>query len=178
MKLHLGCGTVYKEGWVNVDFLGEIADQLVDLSRFPWPWESGSADEVYLEHVIEHFERPEFVIKEIHRVLKPGGSVTVITPHRDSVSATAIDHKAFMSYCFFACFIGTPDHHHYWPEQNQNCWFELISYRVLILKQPSLKWTPFDYVASRFPYFWEKFSFGLLRPTEITWTARKPVSSE
>lgn len=174
MKLHLGCGDNYKDGWVNVDFVGMVADELIDLSVFPWPWENGSAEEVYLEHVIEHFERPEFVIKEIHRVLKPGGTVTVITPHKEGVSATAIDHKAFMSRCFFSCFVGTEEEHHYWPGQNGNCWFEQVYYRVLLLKQPWLKWTPFDGIASRFPYFWEKFAFGALRPTEIHWCARKP----
>ena len=51
MKLHLGCGDEYREGWVNVDHLSPLADERVDLSVFPWPWEDNVADEIYLEQV-------------------------------------------------------------------------------------------------------------------------------
>jgi len=176
MKLHLGCGNNYKEGWVNVDFVGDIADVHADLCMFPWPWEDNSVDEVFMEHVIEHFDRPEFVLKEIHRVLRPGGIVHMITPHMFSVSACSIDHKSFMSRVFFKNFIGPKDIH-YWPLQNNGCWFEEVSYRVKIIKQPFIQWTPFDWIASRFPFFWEKTAFGIFRPTEISWIGRKPLDS-
>jgi SAM-dependent methyltransferase len=175
MKLHLGCGENYRNGWVNVDFEGDHIDQAVDLSKFPWPWDNNSVDEVFLEQVIEHFQRPEFVLKEIHRILKPGGRVELITPHKESISACIIDHKALMTRRFFEAFCD-PDH--YWIKQNQNCWFHEISYRVLIIKKPWLKWTPFDWFASRYACFWEKFSFGALRPGEIIWVAEKPVPSD
>jgi len=171
MKLHLGCGDEYREGWVNVDHLSPIADEHVNLASFPWPWEDNVAEEVYLEQVLEHFDRPEFVLREIHRVLAPGGTVHVITPHRDSVSACMIDHRAFFSRCFFETFTNPT---HYWIKQHGDCWFEEVSYRVLIIKKPWLKWTPFDWMASRFAMMWEKFSFGVFRPGEIIWIARKP----
>jgi len=170
-RLHLGCGNKYKPGWVNVDHESELADQRVDLSILPWPWESNSVDEVLMEHILEHFERPEFILREVHRVLKPGGLLTVTAPHAEAIDAHYIDHKSFLSRLFFNGFCApTP---HYWVRRNA-CAFEEIKYRVQLFKFGRIRWTPFDLIASRFPIFWEMVSFGPFRPTEITWVARKP----
>lgn len=65
MKLHLGCGQRYFEGYVNIDYpLTEhsvqqksIADIHANLQEISYP--SNSIDEVRLHHVFEHFSRPE-----------------------------------------------------------------------------------------------------------------------
>lgn len=65
MKLHLGCGQVYLEGYVNIDYpLDEhtvqresVADKLADISRLVFS--RGSVDEIRLHHVFEHFRRPQ-----------------------------------------------------------------------------------------------------------------------
>ena len=39
MKLHLGCGHIIKEGWVNHDIVPLAGVDVVhDLTKFPWPW--------------------------------------------------------------------------------------------------------------------------------------------
>jgi ubiquinone/menaquinone biosynthesis C-methylase UbiE len=53
-----------------------------DLRHFPYPYESNSADKIYLGDVIEHlnkFDAPK-VLKEIHRILKPGGVFEISCP--------------------------------------------------------------------------------------------------
>ncbi len=63
MKLHLGCGQRYFEGYVNIDYpLSEhsvqqtsIADQFANLTELNY--KSNSIDEVRLHHVFEHFTR-------------------------------------------------------------------------------------------------------------------------
>ncbi|MEJ2705707.1 MAG: class I SAM-dependent methyltransferase [Sedimentisphaerales bacterium] len=40
-----------------------------------------SVDAVVLIEVIEHLERPEMVVNEIHRVLKPGGKLVLVYPN-------------------------------------------------------------------------------------------------
>ncbi|MES2535060.1 MAG: hypothetical protein V4632_04220 [Pseudomonadota bacterium] len=64
MKLHLGCGQRYLNGYINIDFpLTEhsvqektVADLHADILKLQYP--SGSIEEVRLHHVFEHFTRP------------------------------------------------------------------------------------------------------------------------
>jgi len=44
------------------------------------PYPDGSVDGVLLSHVLEHLDQPQQAIAEIRRVLKPGGTLLVITP--------------------------------------------------------------------------------------------------
>lgn len=80
-KLHIGCGDVYLEGWVNIDLNSEIADLKHDL-REPLPFEEKSVDFIYSEHFIEHlaFEEGLRCMKDFYRVLKNGGILRVATP--------------------------------------------------------------------------------------------------
>lgn len=53
-----------------------------DLRHLPYPYESNSADKIYLGDVIEHltkFEAPK-VLAEIYRILKPGGTFEITCP--------------------------------------------------------------------------------------------------
>ena len=55
MKLNLGCGTNKLEGFVNVDVEpASEPDMVVDLDILPWPFEDSSAEEIQLNHVLEH----------------------------------------------------------------------------------------------------------------------------
>lgn len=45
------------------------------------PFEDNFFDVVVLAWVLEHLERPEAVFREIHRVLKPNGTVIFLTPN-------------------------------------------------------------------------------------------------
>lgn len=80
IKLHLGCGDVILDGWVNIDLYDEHADLKWDIKHLPY--DENTIDEIYNAHVIEHFDFYEAfdVLREWHRVLKPGGSLTVETP--------------------------------------------------------------------------------------------------
>jgi predicted SAM-dependent methyltransferase len=81
LKLHLGCGDVYFDGWVNIDRESEKADVKLDL-RSTLPYDNDSVDFIYSEHVIEHLTVQEGirVLSECHRVLKSGGVVRIATP--------------------------------------------------------------------------------------------------
>ncbi len=48
----------------------------------PLPFEDNSFDAVVSFQVIEHIEEDEALVKEIHRVLKPGGVLVLTTPNR------------------------------------------------------------------------------------------------
>lgn len=81
MKLHLGCGKNIIPGWVNVDLEPGPGGEVHDL-RKPLPQRDNSVDFVFNEHFIEHITREEGVrlLREIHRVLKPGGVLRISTP--------------------------------------------------------------------------------------------------
>jgi len=80
-KLNLGCGKDIREGWENLDCVALPGVNIVhDLNRLPLPLESGIYDEVACQDVLEHIE---FIplLKEIHRILVPGGKVRIQVPH-------------------------------------------------------------------------------------------------
>ncbi len=47
------------------------------------PFKDGALDYVLSSHVIEHFFDPVKALREWHRVVKPGGFVFIIAPHKD-----------------------------------------------------------------------------------------------
>lgn len=58
------------------------------------PYPSDSADVVYHSHVLEHLDRPvaEAFLKEIHRVLKPGGTIRIVVPDLERICRDYLDH--------------------------------------------------------------------------------------
>ncbi|MDA1273608.1 MAG: hypothetical protein O2960_06095 [Verrucomicrobia bacterium] len=84
MKLNLGCGSQKVSGYVNVDKFGD-PDVKADLEEFPWPWPDNGAEEVILNHVLEHLGRTTDIyfgiIQELYRVCRPGAKVRIAVPH-------------------------------------------------------------------------------------------------
>lgn len=88
LKLHLGCGTSYLDGYLNIDYeqakhsvmqvkVDATADITKDLN-FP----ENSVDEIRLHHVFEHFNRVEALVQLIkwHKWLKLNGNLIIETP--------------------------------------------------------------------------------------------------
>jgi SAM-dependent methyltransferase len=89
-----GAGENFKDGWIHVDFYsfrlqfwkGQIkkrrcAEVELDL-RYPLNWPSDIVDGVYTSHTLEHLTPNDAknLLKEIHRVLKPGSYLRIIVP--------------------------------------------------------------------------------------------------
>lgn len=102
--LDLGCGKKKRPNSIGVDYSDRHnADVIHDLNIFPYPFDSSSIDEVYMDNVLEHLDEPMRVMKEVHRICKPGAIVKVIVPYFRSVWAF-IDptHKTFYTVDSFA----------------------------------------------------------------------------
>ena len=84
VKLDIGCGPNKKEGFIGIDqFPMEGVDVVMDVRKERLPYDDGSVDEIYASHFLEHLTALERVhlLNEAYRVLKHGGTMTVITPH-------------------------------------------------------------------------------------------------
>lgn len=84
LKLNLGSGENRIAGYINVDKNGH-PDVLHDLEVFPWPWETGSVQEIRLSHVLEHIGETTAVylgvMKELYRICKGGAKIDITVPH-------------------------------------------------------------------------------------------------
>ncbi len=104
-KLNLGCGTDIREGWVNLDSSKlPGVDVVHDLEKLPLPFKDGEFGEIVCQDVLEHLDYVP-TLKEIHRILAPGGKVHIRVPHFTSKNNfTDPTHKkmfAFRTFSFF-----------------------------------------------------------------------------
>ncbi|HYH20256.1 MAG TPA: hypothetical protein VD995_16730 [Azospirillum sp.] len=86
MRLNLGCGNRKFDGYLNVDkFATCEPDRVVDLEVLPWPFETDSAEEILMSHVLEHLgplpEQFMAIMKELYRVAAPGAPIRITVPH-------------------------------------------------------------------------------------------------
>lgn len=83
MKLNIGCGEFYAQGWTNVDV--ESNDKVhpdVVASATALPFRNGVCEAVYMGHVLEHLTPDDAVraLVEAHRVLQAGGTLMIVGP--------------------------------------------------------------------------------------------------
>ena len=105
--INLGCGKTRIPVSIGVDKvkIEPFVDVVHDLGDLPYPFENGYANEIHMYHVLEHLDAPVEILKEIHRILKPGGKLHLRVPHFSSMGAfTDITHKRPFSYFSFDCF--------------------------------------------------------------------------
>lgn len=87
VMLHVGCGSVRFDGWVNAD-LDPRADLVVNLSA-RLPFLESSVRMIYSEHVLEHLTVKQGLrfLRESRRVLEPGGVIRIAMPDLDDLVA-------------------------------------------------------------------------------------------
>lgn len=93
MKLHLGCGENYLEGYLNIDLPQEDqalmkarADLYQDIRTLSYP--ENSIEEIRSHHLLEHFTRQEALslLLQWRRWLKPGGLLVIETPDFETLA--------------------------------------------------------------------------------------------
>lgn len=110
--LNLGSGAdTHPQMWdVDIEPLDGV-DEVVDLDNTPWPWDEDSFAYVQAYHVLEHLEDPNAALKEIERVLEPGGELVLKYPigHTRFEDST---HRHFWNYNTAAALAGERKHSH------------------------------------------------------------------
>mgnify|MGYP001457985129 CR=1 FL=1 len=104
MKLHLGCGATYLDGYVNIDYpvseqtvqVDVRADKYEDIKKLTYL--ASSVDEVRLHHVFEHFPRPTALalLCRWQDWLKTGGLLRIETP--DAMASFKAIISPFISF--------------------------------------------------------------------------------
>lgn len=84
-KLNLGSGVNLQPDCINIDMIdplhvkeGKYLQLDLEVARLPFP--KGSVEEVIAAHVMEHLHNFPALMNELHRVMKPNGSLRIYTP--------------------------------------------------------------------------------------------------
>lgn len=105
--LDLGCGNLKIPGAIGVDSVKiPGVDVVHDLNKFPYPFESSSADVIYANQVLEHLTPPlDKIVEELCRICKPDGVIKIEVPHALSAGAFSDPtHVKFFTYFTFDYF--------------------------------------------------------------------------
>jgi len=104
-RLNLGCGDDIKEGWVNLDSSAIDGVEVVhDMEQLPLPFPDQVFEEVLCQDILEHLEYIP-VLRDIHRIMKKGASLTIRVPHFTSKNSyTDPTHKKFFAIRTFSFF--------------------------------------------------------------------------
>jgi predicted SAM-dependent methyltransferase len=126
--LDLGCGDNKVPDSIGLDNISlQGVDVVHDLLNFPYPFDNESFDKIYLRHVIEHFSIEEInqIFREVDRILKKEGDISITVPHVFSISAF-IDptHKSFYTF-------GSG---HFWDRDNPKSYYKSFSMDWKLLK--------------------------------------------
>lgn len=103
-KLQIGSGSHPLPGWLNSEYLPDSRQQYhLDATR-PFDIPSETFDLVFSEHMIEHIPFPAALnmLRECHRVLRPGGRIRVSTPPLEFVIDLVLrgntEHRRYIAW--------------------------------------------------------------------------------
>lgn len=92
MKINLGAGDRYADGWTNVDWPGSPhrKDETVDLTG-PLPWEPGTVELAYAGHLLEHLSLDDCLrlLTNLRPCMTPVGALMVVGPDLDRARTLA-----------------------------------------------------------------------------------------
>ena len=169
--LDVGCGVNKHPGAIGIDVNPRSgADVLCNLDHFPYPFRDNSFDELRAVHVIEHVSDVVRTMEEFHRLVRPGGTVYIATPHYTDFSSFCDPTHRWHLNSFSLRYFG-PDNAgfgYYSPVR-----FEETSVRVKLLNL--WKGLGFEFFVNRFPRFrrnWEYYLCYLVRGKVIEWRLR------
>jgi SAM-dependent methyltransferase len=82
LKLNLGSGRRHLPGFCNVDLVDlPGVDLLADLNEPFDVLPDDCVDAIYCRHTLEHVDNFLGLLGEIHRVVRPGGTIDIVVPH-------------------------------------------------------------------------------------------------
>jgi len=166
--IDIGCGMHKYPGSTGIDKIGlDGVDIVCDVEESGLPFRDDSIDVVYSRHFLEHVDNFEYVIKDIHRVLKLDGTANIIVPHfSNPLGYSDPTHKRFFGYYTFDYFC---------PEQYQGrrkvpTYYADFMFRIIDKK--------LEFISTYLKIFWINYSIAKklsLNSMRRIWHLRSPV---
>ncbi len=161
--LNLGSGYTYIKGYVNIDHNPDVKPDIVhNLNKYPYPFKDKEFDYIYASHILEHIDDIFRCLKELGRIIKPGGIIHIRVPHFSSSPAyTDLTHKRFFgAYTFYQIIEG---------EYNLDfSEFEIVYLRINFLSKVYRRTNKlFNWFINMNWLFYEKFLCWMLPSTEV-----------
>lgn len=98
--LDVGCGPYKIRGAIGIDQTRwPGVDVVHDVDSYPWPFTDAAFDRAVCRHSLEHVGSVVKTIEELHRILRPSGSLEILAPHFSSDNAFSdVTHRWFFGY--------------------------------------------------------------------------------
>lgn len=151
-RLNVGCGTDILPSYTNLDVNpGKGVDRVYDLNRFPYPFKAGTFEEIRAYSILEHVADLMRTMKELHRILKPGGKLDIIVPHyAGSMAWGNPTHLRTFSYDAFHFFVKG-----FAKEKYTDALFSKIKVEFRFGKKWQVWNWLIEWIANRFPRVYE-----------------------
>jgi SAM-dependent methyltransferase len=173
--LDVGCGAHKIPGAVGIDHSpAEGVDVVYDLDCYPWPFPDNAFDRAICRHSLAHLANIVRTMEELHRILRPGGIIEIVTPHFSSDNAfTDVTIRWSFGYRSMDFFCVNRNFKYRYGSSK----FDLLDVRISMLQAyvfapDKYKFNPFKYfgvdaLINRFPRFYEHFAAFIVRANEI-----------
>jgi len=181
--LDVGCGTAKMPGAIGIDYNARSAADIIhNLYHYPWPLDDNTFDQIVCNHIVEHVANLIRFIEEVHRVGKPGALVEILTPHfSNRYSYTDPTHLRHLSLFAFDYFIEHPPFN---PPLFSRAFetqspladfysaarFEKV--RAFLRFGRPFQLTGIQWLANRFPYFYEAYLAFTFPARDLYFTLR------
>lgn len=118
-KLHLGCGKIHIDDFVNIDVNYHPGVDIVDDVRYLSRFKENTVDLIYACMVLEHLGRWEYIpaLKRWYALLKNGGILRISVPDFEAICEYYMETKDLATlYPALYSRQDNPQNYHYW------CW--------------------------------------------------------
>lgn len=166
--LDVGCGHGKIPGAVGIDNNPLCnPDVLHDLENIPYPFDDNEFDMIHCSQSLEHLRDIIPIMKELHRIGRPGAELIVISPHFSGKTAFMDpSHRTFFAWNTLTYF--TKDYFY------EGARFEIVKQHLSFSKLFRL--IGIEWIANRAPRFYEDYMKGVFpaRNIEATLKVLKP----
>lgn len=165
ITIDIGCGKFKRKG-IGIDMSFSPGVDIVADLHAGIPLRESCADEVTVNHVIEHLSDPVKFLFELHRVGKPGAILQIVVPHYRNPWAYEVFHKSYWNY--FSLDILCAESASLQSRQI----FRMRSRAMHLFPSPRRWLKPYrrflEVVAHRHPMMYELWLVGMYPPFEVS----------